>query len=83
MEFLNTVALILDSPVRLSIPLMFASLAGLYSERAGVFDIGFRSGNRDNYEFTMQLAAFSGLEAMAEGPLNNKKNSSFLVSYRQ
>ncbi|MCB9302000.1 MAG: carboxypeptidase-like regulatory domain-containing protein [Lewinellaceae bacterium] len=49
---------------------------------AGVFDIGFRSGNRDNYEFTMQLAAFSGLEAMAEGPLNNKKNSSFLVSYR-
>ncbi|MCO6475450.1 MAG: TonB-dependent receptor, partial [Phaeodactylibacter sp.] len=49
---------------------------------AGVFDIGFRSGNRDNYEFTLQLAAFSGLEAMAEGPLNNKKNSSFLVSYR-
>lgn len=49
---------------------------------AGVFDVGFRSGNRDNYEFTLQLAAFSGLEAMAEGPLNHKKNSSFLVSYR-
>ncbi|MCB0557692.1 MAG: TonB-dependent receptor [Phaeodactylibacter sp.] len=49
---------------------------------AGVFDIGFRSGNRDNYEFTLQLAAFSGLEAMAEGPLNKNKNSSFLVSYR-
>lgn len=49
---------------------------------AGVFDIGFRSGNRDNYEFTLQLAAFSGLEAMAEGPLNNKKNSSFLAAYR-
>ncbi|MDX1942976.1 MAG: TonB-dependent receptor [Saprospiraceae bacterium] len=49
---------------------------------AGVFDVGFRSGNRDNYEFTLQLAAFSGLEAMAEGPLNSKKNSSFLVSYR-
>ena len=49
---------------------------------AGVFDIGFRSGNRDNYEFTAQLAAFSGLEFMAEGPLTRKKNSSFLVSYR-
>lgn len=49
---------------------------------AGVFDIGFRSGNKDNYEFMFQLAAFSGLEAMIEGPLNNKKNSSFLLSYR-
>ncbi len=48
----------------------------------GVFDIGFRSGNRENYEFTLQMAAFSGLEAMAEGPLSRKKNSSFLVSYR-
>lgn len=49
---------------------------------AGVFDIGFRSGNKDEHEFTMQLAAFSGLEAMAEGPLTKDKNSSFLVSYR-
>jgi len=48
----------------------------------GVFDVGFRSGNREKYEFTAQLAAFSGFEAMAEGPLNAKKNSSFLVSYR-
>ena len=48
----------------------------------GVFDIGFRSGNKENYEFTLQLAAFSGMEAMAEGPLNNKKTASFLVSYR-
>lgn len=49
---------------------------------AGVFDIGFRNGNKEKYEFTAQLAAFSGLEAMAEGPLTKKKNSSFLVSYR-
>lgn len=49
---------------------------------AGVFDLGFRSGNKENYEFTLQMAAFSGLEAMAEGPLNRAKNSSFLVSYR-
>ena len=31
---------ILDSTVRLGTPLLFACLAGLYSERAGVFDIG-------------------------------------------
>ncbi|MFN7116723.1 MAG: TonB-dependent receptor [Saprospiraceae bacterium] len=48
----------------------------------GVFDVNFRNGNRDNYEFTAQLAAFSGLEAMAEGPLNKNKKGSFLVSYR-
>lgn len=49
---------------------------------SGVFDIGFRSGNKDKFETTLQLAAFSGVEAMLEGPLNNKKNSSFLVSFR-
>ncbi len=48
----------------------------------GVFDVNFRSGNRENYEFTAQLAAFSGLEAMAEGPLSKHKKGSFLVSYR-
>ena len=48
----------------------------------GVFDVNFRSGNRDRYEFTAQLAAFSGFEAMAEGPLNANKKGSFLVSYR-
>ena len=31
---------VLDSAVRLSVPLIFACLAGLYSERAGVVDIG-------------------------------------------
>ena len=49
---------------------------------SGVFDVGFRNGNKDKYEFTAQLAAFSGLEFMAEGPLNESKTSSFLVSYR-
>ncbi|MEM1286933.1 MAG: ABC transporter permease [Pseudomonadota bacterium] len=32
--------LLLDSTVRLSMPLLFAALAGLYSERSGIFDIG-------------------------------------------
>jgi ABC-type uncharacterized transport system permease subunit len=40
MEFFNALVVILDSTIRLSIPLLFAALAGLYSERAGVFDIG-------------------------------------------
>ncbi len=49
---------------------------------SGVFDIGFRSGNKDNYETTLQLAAFSGVEAMFEGPLSKNKNASFVVSFR-
>lgn len=48
----------------------------------GVFDLGFRSGNKDEYEFTAQMAAFSGLELMAEGPLGSGQESSFLVAYR-
>lgn len=48
---------ILDSTIRLSIPLMFACLAGLYSERAGVFDIGL--------EGKMLAAAFAGAAAAA------------------
>ena len=39
MDF-NTILQILDSSVRLMTPLLLACLAGLYSERAGVFDIG-------------------------------------------
>ncbi len=49
---------------------------------AGVFDISFRSGNKDRFEATAQLAAFSGLEAMVEGPLSSKNNSSFVLSFR-
>lgn len=40
MESFNILIAVLDSTVRLSIPLLLACLAGLYSERAGVFDIG-------------------------------------------
>ncbi|MEZ5042301.1 MAG: TonB-dependent receptor [Saprospiraceae bacterium] len=48
---------------------------------AGVFDIGFRNGNKDEREYTFQLGAFSGLEAMAEGPLG-KKGGSYLLAGR-
>jgi simple sugar transport system permease protein len=40
MDAVQTLTLILDSTIRLSVPLIFACLGGLYSERAGVFDIG-------------------------------------------
>jgi len=49
---------------------------------AGVFDLGFRSGNKDRFEGMFQLAAFSGFEGMVEGPINRKKQSSYLVAYR-
>ncbi|MCH2249797.1 MAG: ABC transporter permease [Cognatishimia sp.] len=39
MDFV-TILQVLDSTVRLAIPLLLACLAGLYSERAGIFDIG-------------------------------------------
>ncbi|MTB52862.1 TonB-dependent receptor [Lewinella sp. W8] len=48
---------------------------------SGVFDLSLRRGNRDRYEFMAQLGTFSGLEAMAEGPLNNK-GGSFVVAFR-
>jgi len=37
---LATLAQVLDSTLRLATPLLFACLAGLISERAGIFDIG-------------------------------------------
>ena len=37
---LITVIQILDSALRLATPLLFACLAGLFSERSGIFDIG-------------------------------------------
>ncbi|WP_435141171.1 ABC transporter permease [Pseudopelagicola sp. nBUS_19] len=39
MDFL-TIIQVLDSTIRLATPLLLACLAGLYSERAGIFDIG-------------------------------------------
>ncbi|MEO9512416.1 MAG: TonB-dependent receptor [Flavobacteriaceae bacterium] len=46
----------------------------------GVFDIGLRNGNSDDYEFAVQAGAFSGIEATGEGPLGKK--GSFLVAGR-
>lgn len=49
---------------------------------AAVFDVNFRNGNTDRHEFMGQVSAFSGAEAMIEGPINRNNNSSYLVSYR-
>lgn len=49
---------------------------------AAVFDVNFRNGNTDKYEFTGQMSAFSGLEFLAEGPISRERNSSFVASYR-
>ena len=51
MDWVQTLAVILDSAVRLSIPLLCAAMAGLWSERAGVVDIGL--------EGKMLMAAFA------------------------
>jgi ABC-type uncharacterized transport system permease subunit len=40
MQYFTDLILILDSTVRLAVPLILACLAGLYSERAGIVDIG-------------------------------------------
>jgi ABC-type uncharacterized transport system permease subunit len=48
---------VLDSTVRLSVALLLACLAGLFSERAGVFDIGL--------EGKMLAGAFAGASAAA------------------
>lgn len=49
---------------------------------AAVFDINFRNGNADKFEFTGQMSAYSGAELMAEGPISKKQGSSFVASYR-
>ena len=49
---------------------------------AGVFDINLRTGNKEKYEFMGQIGAFTGMEAMLEGPLNKKKDGSFVAAYR-
>jgi simple sugar transport system permease protein len=57
MDFINVLVQLLDATIRVSVPLLLACLAGLYSERAGVFDIGL--------EGKMLAGAFSGAAAAA------------------
>ncbi len=59
MDFL-TVLQILDSTVRLATPLLLACLAGLYSERAGIFDIGLEGKMLAAAFFSAAVAFTSG-----------------------
>ena len=49
---------------------------------SGVFDLGFRSGNKDKVEYAFQVGAITGFEGMIEGPISKENNSSFLVAGR-
>ncbi len=48
---------------------------------AGVFDMGLRNGNNEQYEFMLQ-SGFNGLEAGVEGPFSKNSRASFIANYR-
>lgn len=59
MDYLTLIQLF-DSTVRLATPLLLACLAGLFSERAGIFDIGLEGKMLAAAFFSAALAAITG-----------------------
>ena len=57
---LTTLLQILDATVRFAIPLLLACLAGLYSEKAGIFDIGLEGKMLAAAFMSAAVAAVSG-----------------------
>ncbi len=51
---------VLDTTLRLAVPLLLACLAGLFSERAGIFDIGLEGKMLAAAFFSAAIAAVSG-----------------------
>lgn len=49
---------------------------------SGVFDLGFRNGNANKRETTLQFGVITGLEATTEGPIKKGSDASYLVGYR-
>lgn len=49
---------------------------------AGVFDLGFRKGNSEKREHTIQFGMLTGMEAMTEGPIKKGNGSSYVIAYR-
>ncbi len=60
MDMYLTLIQLLDSSVRLATPLLLACLAGLYSERAGIFDIGLEGKMLAAAFFSAAIAAMTG-----------------------
>jgi len=48
---------------------------------SGVFDLRLRSGNNEKHEQTFEIG-FLGTEAMVEGPISKKTNSTYIAQYR-
>ena len=69
---LGTILSILDATIRLSTPLLLACLAGMYSERAGLFDIGL--------EGKMLAAAFAPRSCRVSPPFRSRATSSLPAS---
>ena len=59
MDFLTLIQ-VLDSTVRMATPLLLACLAGLFSERAGIFDIGLEGKMLAAAFFSAAVAAVTG-----------------------
>ncbi len=57
---MGTLILLLDSTLRLATPLLLACLAGLFSERAGIFDIGLEGKMLAAAFFSAAAAAMTG-----------------------
>ncbi len=57
---LNDILPLLDSTLRLATPLLLACLAGLFSERAGIFDIGLEGKMLISAFFSAAAAALTG-----------------------
>ena len=57
---MDTLIQLLDLTVRSAVPLLLACLAGLYSERAGIFDIGLEGKMLAAAFFSAAIAAMTG-----------------------
>lgn len=72
----------MSSNVMQSVDFYTAAFPAQYANAgSGVFDIKYRKGNPEEYEFSIAAGSI-GIEASAEGPFSKKYKGSFLISYR-